>query len=165
MVEIDHQIEKKAIINLLKIFKKCRDDLIKDSINLESLELARALDMESSNNIRHSLIELYELKMLRKHWVLLESTIPDLITNRVIRKYISIYSFWYKCFLEESSFLIVDRTIFNERIKILNQLIIVNDKWESDISKMKVLFLKDQRRLERKISKIKNRGQDEYEIS
>lgn len=158
MVEIDHQIEKKAIINLLKVFKECRDDLIKDSINLESHELARALYMKSSNNIRHSLIELYELKMLRKHWFLLESTISYLTINSVIKKYISIYSFWYKCFLEESSFLIVDRTIFNERIKILNQLIIVNDKWESYISKMNALFLKDQRRLEIKISKIKNRG-------
>ena len=68
MVGCYYQMEKKAILNLLKVFKKCREDLINDSINLESPELARALYMKSSNNVRHSLIELYELKRLRKHW-------------------------------------------------------------------------------------------------
>lgn len=162
MVGCYYQMEKKAILNLLKVFKKCREDLINDSINLDSPELARALYMKSSNNVRHSLIELYELKRLRKHWCLLESTISDLITNSVKRKYISIYSLWYKSFLEENPFLVIDQKIFNERIKILNQLIVVNDNWETYISKMDALFLKDQRRLELKISKIKNRGSDEY---
>ena len=163
MVGCYYQMEKKAILNLLKVFKKCREDLINDSINLESPELARALYMKSSNNVRHSLIELYELKRLRKHWCLLEDTISNLITNSVKRKYIAIYSLWYKCFLEENPFLVVDQKIFNERIKILNQLIVINDNWES--YKMDALFLKDQRRLEIKISKIKNRENDEYEIS
>lgn len=162
MVGCYYQMENKAILNLLKVFKKCREDLINDSINLESPELARALYMKSSNNVRHSLIELYELKRLRKHWCLLEDTISNLITNSVKRKYISIYSLWYKCFLEENPFLVVDQKIFNERIKILNQLIVINDNWESYISKMDALFLKDQRRLEIKITKIKNRGSDEY---
>ena len=162
MVGCYYQMEKKAILNLLKVFKRCREDLINDSINLDSPELARALYMKSSNNVRHSLIELYELKRLRKHWCLLESTISDLITNSVKRKYISIYSLWYKSFLEENPFLVIDQKIFNERIKILNQLIVVNDNWETYISKMDALFLKDQRRLELKISKIKNRGSDEY---
>lgn len=162
MVGCYYQMEKKAILNLLKVFKKCREDLINDSINLDSPELARALYMKSSNNVRHSLIELYELKRLRKHWCLLESTISDLITNSVKRKYISIYSLWYKSFLEENPFLVIDQKIFNERIKILNQLIVVNDNWETYISKMDALFLKDQRRLELKISKIKNMGSDEY---
>lgn len=162
MVGCYYQMEKKAILNLLKVFKKCREDLINDSINLESPELARALYMKSSNNVRYSLIELYELKRLRKHWCLLESTISNLIKNSVKRKYISIYSLWYKYFLEENPFLVVDQKIFNERIKILNQLIVINDNWESYISKMDALFLKDQRRLEIKISKIKNRGNDEY---
>ena len=96
---------------------------------------------------------------------MLEDTISNLITNSVKRKYIAIYSLWYKCFLEENPFLVVDQKIFNERIKILNQLIVINDNWESYISKMDALFLKDQRRLEIKISKIKNRENDEYEIS
>ena len=66
-----------------------------------------------------------------------------------------------KCFIEENPFLVIDQKIFNERIKILNQLIVINDNWETYISKMDALFLKDQRRLELKISKIKNRGNDE----
>jgi hypothetical protein len=162
MVGRYHQIEKNALINLLKVFKKCRSDLIQDSISLESPELVKFLYMDSSNSIRYSLIELYELKRLRKHWCLLESTISNIITDNVKRQYMSIYALWYKFFLEESSFLIVNPTITNERIKILNQLIIINDKWESYISKMDALFLKDQRILEKKISKIKNRRSNEY---
>lgn len=148
--------EKFPCFEFLKIFKECREKLIHDTLDQDSPDLYDALYSDCKSKIYDVKMMLYELKWIELHWSKIENIVEKKeFSIREKKELISMFSKWYESFLSDWNYTKFDTVVLNERQKILYALITVNNDWEKNIKRMKVLFDKDIKVLNKKILEFK----------
>lgn len=139
-------------LELLRIFKECRNTLIEDTLDANSPDLYDALYSSCQNQIYKVKLELYEIKWLELCWKKITETIENKNCSLSERKeYINFFVKWYREFVNHWNYKEFDTIIFEEKINILKALVSVNNEWESNLKTLKVSFEQSKKILNEKI--------------
>ena len=142
-------------MKFLEISKKCRQQLINDTVKKESADLYDALYSDVNKEIFNIKMELYELKWIEAHWKYITDEVEKKdISEKEKQDLISIFARWYKPFVANWNYSEFDTLIFEEKINILQSLIAVNNDWEQNVKQMKVSFEQSKKRLNAKIKEL-----------
>lgn len=139
----------------LRVAEECRNELLLDTLENNSVELDAALLSNVNSEIFRVEIELYELMWIEKHW---EKLIQE-IENRNLsisdrKKAVTLFSKWYLQFISEWEYTEFDSLAFKERKKILNAIISVNNEWDKSLKRMKVSFERSKKNLKLKLKEL-----------
>lgn len=145
-------------LEFLSVARKCRKNMILDTLEGNSPDLYDALYSNSWSKIYEMKMELYELKWIESYWKEIERVIERKeYTVREKKELVSMFSKWYENFVDAWNYTKFDTVVFEERRKILHTLITVNDEWENNIKRMKVSFDKSRKLLNDKIKELEEK--------
>lgn len=130
-------------LEFINIAKKCRNNMILDTLEGNSPDLYDALYSNSGSKIYEIKMELYELKWIESYWKEIEEVIDKKeLSVKEKKESISMFSKWYENFVSAWDYTKFDTVVFEERCKILHALITVNNDWENNLKRIKVSFEK-----------------------
>ena len=147
--------EKFLYLEFLDIAKKCRKNMISDTLEGNSPDLYDALYSSCSSEIYKVKMDLYELKWIECYWTEIRKFIEKkAYSEKEKKELISMFSKWYENFINAWDYTQFDTIAFEEKRKILNALIAMDSNGENNIKRMKVFFDKDVKILGEKIKKL-----------
>lgn len=142
-------------LEFLNIAKECRKNMILDTLEYNSPDLYDALYSSSSSKVYEIKMELYELKWIESYWKEIEKAIEKKeFSVKEKKELISMFSKWYENFVDAWNYTKFDTVVFEERRKILQALINVNNDWENNLKRIKVSFDKNIKLLNEKIKEF-----------
>ena len=143
-------------LEFMKILIECRNKIVDDTLENNSPDLYDALYSDVNSKVFDVKMELYELKWMEMHWKMaIHSTEKKELTNKEKKEIVSMFAEWYKQFISHWSYLDLDIVIFEERINILETLVLINNKWEQNLKKIEVSFEQSRRQLNERIKELK----------
>ncbi len=140
---------------ILDVVKRCRGQLVEDTLKNASIDLYDALYTNVESEICATKIELYELEWIELHW----KRITEAIEVRNIdvsekKRLLSMSARWYMQFMSNWNYSDLDTLMLGEKINILRTLVSINSEWEQNLQKIKVSFVKSEKKLKTKIKEL-----------
>ena len=143
---------------LLVSIKDCRMKCIEDTLSGTNPDLYNALYSDSDKLIYKTKLELYELKWIELHLKKMNEIIDNKYCLSLDREYIaSIIAKFYSKFIEKWNKSDFDISIFEEKKRLLKDIINTNCNWDSVIKQMEVAFERDRKILKKNIEKLKSK--------
>lgn len=143
-------------IELINLFKNCRNILIDDTLSSSSPDLYDALYSNLNSEIYKIKIELYEIEWLELHWKKIIETIKLNDHSETEKKeLLSITAKLYTNFINDWNYKRSDPIIFEKIKNILKNLISINNEWEKNLKRMNVSFEKSKKILNNRIEELK----------
>ncbi len=144
-------IENFAYLTFLNITKECRNELIDDILKGESVDLYDALLSDGNSEIGKIKMEYYELTWLELHWTKIVKVIDEneFEINFNI-ELLSLFSKWYLDYVANWNYTELDNLFFEEKARILKNLISLSSKWDNEIKNMKITFAREKKMLNKR---------------
>ena len=141
----------------LSILQKGRQRLIDDVLK-GNPDLYMALYKDRNSEIYRVYINLYELQWIKNHWEELLRVLEQKNLSRSDKKrLIAIFAEWYKAFIKKWNYKEFEGAFFNEKLQLLQNLIVTNSEWETNLKLVRVSFDKSKKILDEKKKELEGK--------